>query len=95
MVQKMAFEVQKMTRKEYLEKCRKVSMLPKSLYNNPCSEKIPEDCIFEIKGIKYYPAGYMLSFENGNIKHTAELRELKTHYTHLFELSEVIGKDWK
>ena len=84
-----------MTRKEYLEKCRKVSMLPKSLYNNPCSEKIPEDCIFEIGKIKYYPAGYILSFENGNIKHTAELRELKTHYTHLFELSMVIGKDWK
>ena len=84
-----------MTRKEYLEKCRKVSMVQKSLYNNPCPEKIPEDCIFEIRGIKYYPAGYILSFENGNIKHTAELRELKTHYTHLFELSEVIGKDWK
>lgn len=84
-----------MTRKEYLEKCQKMSVVPTGTYRNPLEENIPSDCIFEINGIKYYPVGYILTYENGKSKHTAELREVKTHYEHLVDLSDILGKGWK
>ena len=58
-----------MDRTEYLNLCKKVSILP----------TIPTDCIVEYDGINYYPQAYELSFDKGETKHMAILHDLKAN----------------
>ena len=59
-----------MDRTEYLNLCKKVSLLLPS---------IPEDCLVEYDGVTYYPQSYELSFSKGNTIHTAIIHDLKAN----------------
>lgn len=59
-----------MDRTEYLNMCKKVSIL---------LPKIPDDCLVEYDGITYYPEAYELSFDKGATKHVAILHDLKAN----------------
>jgi hypothetical protein len=59
-----------MDRTEYLNLCKKVSML---------LPYISDDCKVEYDGIAYYPQAYELSFDKGETKHMAVLHDLKAN----------------
>ena len=59
-----------MDRTEYLNLCKKVSVL----YPN-----IPTDCLVEYDGVTYYPEAYKLSFNKGETIHTAVLHDLNAN----------------
>lgn len=60
-----------MDRTEYLKLCQKVSVLK----DESCGTKknIPPDLIVKYKGISYYPIGYEMSFNKGNVCNLAIL----------------------
>lgn len=59
-----------MDRTEYLNLCKKVSLL---------LPNIPADCLVEYDGITYYPKGYQLSFDKGTTIHTAIIHDIKAN----------------
>jgi hypothetical protein len=63
-----------MQRKEYLELCQKVSVLP----DRTCGikDKVPVELLVVYNGITYYPEKYTLSFNKGQPIHTAILHDL-------------------
>lgn len=72
-----------MDRTEYLNLCKKVSVLP----------NIPDDCQVEYEGVTYYPQAYQLSFIKGTTVHTAILHGLKAKsvmYCPLDKVNKVI-----
>lgn len=66
-----------MDRTEYLNLCKKVSILLPSIPTLLSS--LPMDCIVEYDGIAYYPQAYELSFDKGETKHIAVLHDLKAN----------------
>lgn len=65
-----------MDRTEYLNLCKKVSILLPSI---PYGNLLPSDCLVEYDGITYYPQTYQLSFSKGEAVHTAILHDLKAN----------------
>lgn len=72
-----------MDRTEYLNLCKKVSILLPS---------IPEDCLVEYDGVIYYPQSYQLSFDKGEAIHTAILHDLKANSVMRCPLEKVIKR---
>ncbi len=70
-------EGENMNRTDYLELCRKVSVLQ----NGICGVKkdVPAELQVELDGIAYYPQSYELAFQNGNVLHFAILHDLNTN----------------
>ena len=66
-----------MTRDKYIDKCIKASFKIRQYLRVQDVEWDDEDLVV-YDGIKYYPFGYVLHFENGNAIHIAELKSLKT-----------------
>ena len=66
-----------MDRTEYLNLCKRVSILLPSIPTLLSS--LPTDCIVEYDGIAYYPQAYELSFDEGETKHIAVLHDLKAN----------------
>lgn len=60
-----------MDRNEYLKLCQKCSVYS--------IKGIPSDLLVEYNGIKYYPKAYEMRFDNGAVKNTAILGDLKTN----------------
>ncbi|MBQ8766581.1 MAG: hypothetical protein IJZ16_07235 [Clostridia bacterium] len=73
-----------MNRTEYLNLCKKVSILLRG---------ISDDCLVEYDGITYYPQGYQLSFTKGQAIHTAILHDLKAHSVMYCSLGSVKRKE--
>lgn len=72
-----------MDRTEYLNLCKKVSVL---------SPNIPSDCLVEYDGVTYYPQSYELSFSKGEAIHTAILHDLKANSVMRCPLEKVIKR---
>ena len=49
-------------RREYLEMCQKVSVLPSGVFG--IKQNVPDDLKVVHNGIAYYPISYKLSFDN-------------------------------
>lgn len=64
-------------RREYLEMCQKVSVLPSGVFG--IKQNVPDDLKVIHNGIEYYPISYKLSFDNGRPTHTAVLHDLKAN----------------
>lgn len=75
-----------MDRTEYLNLCKKVSILLPS---------IPEDCLVEYDGVTYYPQSYELSFSKGNTIHTAIIHDLKANSVMRCPLEKVTKRSEK
>lgn len=73
-----------MDRTEYLNMCKKVSILLPS---------IPDDCLVEYDGITYYPQAYELSFIKGTTVHSAILHDLKANSVMRCPLESVKRKE--
>lgn len=59
-----------MDRTEYLNLCKKVSVL---------QPHIPEECLVEYDGTIYYPQAYQLSFVKGETIHIAILHDISAN----------------
>lgn len=66
-----------MDRTEYLNLCKRVSLLLPSIPTLLAS--LPTDCLVEYDGTTYYPQSYQLSFDEGRSIHTAILHDLKAN----------------
>lgn len=64
-------------RREYLEMCQRVSVLPSGVFG--IKQSVPDDLKVIHNGIEYYPISYKLSFDNGRPTHTAILHDLKSN----------------
>lgn len=64
-----------MERKEFLELCQRVSVLPDSVIGK---QRIPLKLLVECDGIRYYPLKLTIWFENGKPQQTAILHDLKS-----------------
>lgn len=81
-----------MTRDKYIDKCIMASIKVRQYLRVQDVEWVDEDLVTH-DGIRYYPFGHVLHFENGNAIHVAELRSLKTDsitYALVEKLKEVI-----
>lgn len=73
-----------MDRTEYLNMCKKVSIL---------LPNIPDDCLVEYDGITYYPQAYELFFVKGTTVHSAILHDLKANSVMRCPLGSVKRKE--
>lgn len=67
-----------MERKEFLELCQRVSVLPDSVIGK---QRIPLKLQVEYNGAKYYPLKYVLWFKDGKPQHSAVLHDIKSKST--------------
>ena len=66
-----------MDRKKYLEMCCECSKLPKGALGIPTH--VPDHLIIKVDNISLYPLQYILSYSNGQAKHTAVLHDLNAN----------------
>ena len=68
-----------MDRTKYLNLCKECAMIcDEGLYK--MKTNVPDHLQVEYKGIKHYPVGYELSFNNdGSVRHVAIIHDLKTN----------------
>lgn len=66
-----------MDRPEFLEMCQKVSILSNGVCN--IKQNVPDELLVRYNDIVYYPVAYKLSFEKGELIHTAILHDLKAN----------------
>lgn len=76
-----------MDRKKYLTMCEECSRLPKGAMGIPAH--VPERLILHYGGADYYPLAYRLSWENGEIRHRAELHDLRANTAVIVNLTEL------
>lgn len=80
-----------MERKKYLQLCQQCSTLPKGCQG--IRTNVPENLKVLFNHNAYYPESYLMSFSNGNAKHTALLHELNSNsvvYVPLKKVEEAI-----
>lgn len=76
-----------MDKAEFIEMCKKVSLLPKREYG---IKSVPPDLCVNYEGMSFYPIGCKLSFdENGKPLQTAILHDLKVNSFLECELSKI------
>lgn len=76
-----------MDRKEFLEMCRSVAVLPRGA---GCTKNTPPSLWVKCQDIAFYPVGYKLTYTNdGKPSHTAILHDLKAHSIVECDLSKV------
>lgn len=84
----------KIDRKEFLQICQKVSVLPETTMH--IKTKIPPELTVLYEGIQFYPTGYEMTFKQGISQHTAILHDMKQHsviYVDLKKVERMIDND--
>lgn len=76
-----------MDRKEFLQICQKVSVLPETTMHIKTS--IPPELTVLYNGIQFYPTGYEMTFKQGISQHTAILHDMKAHSVVYADLDKV------
>lgn len=66
-----------MDRKEFLQICQKVSVLPETTMH--IKTAIPPELTVLYEEIQFYPVGYEMTFKQGISQHTAILHDMKAH----------------
>lgn len=66
-----------MDRAEYLKMCQKISVLKDGV--GGIKKDIPPELLVKFHEITYYPLEYKLSFDKGNVRHTAILHDLQAN----------------
>lgn len=66
-----------MDRKKFLEMCCECSKLPKGALGIPTH--VPDHLVINVDDIAFYPYQYVLSYDNGEIKHYAVLHDLRAN----------------
>lgn len=77
----------KIDRKEFLQICQKVSVLPETTMH--IKTAIPPELTVLYEGIQFYPVGYEMTFKQGISQHTAILHDMKAHSVYYVDLSRV------
>jgi hypothetical protein len=81
----------KIDRKEFLQICQRVSVLPETIMH--IKTAIPPELTVLYEGIQFYPVGYEMTFKQGISQHTAILHDMKAHSTVKVDLNKVKGND--
>lgn len=76
-----------MDRKEFLQICQKVSVLPETTMYIKMA--IPPELTVLYEGIQFYPIGYEMTFKQGISQHTAILHDMKSHSVTYADLEKV------
>ena len=76
-----------MDRKEFLQICQKVSVLPETTMH--IKTKIPPELTVLYEAIQFYPVGYEMTFKQGISQHTEILHDMKAHSVAYVDLSKV------
>ena len=76
-----------MDRKEFLQICQKVSVLPETTMHIKTS--IPPELTVLYEEIQFYPTGYEMTFKQGISQHTAILHDMKAHSVVYADLEKV------
>ena len=80
-----------MERKAYLEMCREVSTLDGGIERVKLN--VPDRLRVVYAGIEYYPVAYELGFrDDGSVRHTAIMHDLKANAVVYAELAKVERK---
>ena len=66
-----------MDRKEFLQICQRVSVLPETTMH--IKTAIPPELTVLYEGIQFYPVGYEMTFKQGISQHTAILHDMKSN----------------
>ena len=66
-----------MDRKEFLQICQRVSVLPETTMH--IKTEIPPELTVLYEGIQFYPVAYEMSFKGGISQHTAILHDMKAN----------------
>lgn len=77
----------KIDRKEFLQICQKVSVLPETTMH--IKTEIPPELTVMCEGIQFYPTGYEMTFKQGISQHTAILHDMKAHSVTYADLEKV------
>ena len=76
-----------MDRKEFLQICQRVSLLPETTMHIKMA--IPPDLTVLYEGIQFYPVGCEMTFKQGISQHTAILHDMKSHSIMKVDLERV------
>ena len=76
-----------MDRKEFLQICQRVSVLPEATMH--IKTAIPPELTVLYEGIQFYPVGYEMTFKQGISQHTSILHDMKAHSVAYVDLSKV------
>lgn len=76
-----------MDRKEFLQLCQRVSVLPETTMH--IKMEIPPELTVLYEGIQFYPIGYEMTFKQEIPQHTAILHDMKAHSVSYVDLSKV------
>lgn len=66
-----------MDRKEFLQICQKVSVLPETTMY--IKTAIPPELTVLYEGTQFYPVGYEMTYKQGISQHTAILHDMKSN----------------
>ena len=66
-----------MDRKEFLQLCQRVSVLPETTIH--IKTAIPPELTVLYEGIQFYPVGYEMTYKQGISQHTAILHDMKAN----------------
>ena len=66
-----------MDRKEFLQICQKVSVLPETTMH--IKTAIPPELTILYEEIQFYPVGYEMTYKQGISQHTAILHDMKSN----------------
>ena len=69
--------MEKIDRKEFLQICQKVSILPETTMH--IKTAIPPELTVLYEGIQFYPIGYEMTYKQGISQHTAILHDMKSN----------------
>ena len=69
--------MEKIDRKEFLQICQKVSILPETTMH--IKTAIPPELTVLYEGIQFYPIGYEMTYKQGILRHTAILHDMKSN----------------
>ena len=69
--------MKRMDRKEFLQLCQKVSVLPETTMH--IKTAIPPELTVLYERIQFYPIGYEMTYKQGISQHTAILHDMKSN----------------
>lgn len=76
-----------MERKQYLNLCREISLLPQGIAGT--IKRPPRDLLVSYAGTVYYPLCYKMAFHKGEYRDIAVLHDMKTNSLMQAPLKEV------
>lgn len=78
----------KIDRKEFLQICQRVSVLPETTMH--IKTEIPPELTVLYEGIQFYPIGYEMTFKQGISQHTAILHDMRANSIINVDLQKVV-----